>query len=336
MIAVLVDGFGGPERLVLGEAPAPEAGPGEVVIRIAATAVNRADLLQREGRYPPPAGAPDILGLEAAGVVESVGSGTRLHAIGDRVFALLSGGGYAERVAVPEAQCMRIPAGMSFVDAAALAEAFLTAWQSLARLAEPAAGDAVLIHAGASGVGTAALQIARELGLRPFATCSAAKRDACLALGAERAIDYRSESFADVVLEATGGRGASCVVDPVGAPYLADDLRCLAMDGTIVLLATMGGARVDGFDLRAMMRKRATLRASTLRSRDAGYKSGLVAGFEAFASPRFADGRLKPVIHGVVPWSRAADAHRLLESGVTVGKIVLVVDEGLAQDRAPA
>lgn len=336
MIAVLVEGFGGPERLVLGRAPEPGAGPGEVVIRIAATAVNRADLLQREGRYPPPAGASDILGLEAAGIVETVGQGTRRLAVGDRVFALLSGGGYAERVTVPEAHCMRIPPGMSFVEAAALAEAFLTAWQSLTRLAAPAAGDAVLIHAGASGVGTAALQIARELGLRPFATCSSSKTDACLALGAERAIDYRAGSFADVVLEATGGRGASCVVDPVGAPYLADDLRCLAMDGTIVLLATMGGARVDGFDLRAMMRKRATLRASTLRSRDAGYKSSLVTGFEDFAMPRLSDGRLRPVIHAVFPWSRAADAHRLLESGATVGKIVLVVDAGLAQAPVPA
>lgn len=326
MRAVVCKTPGSADRLAIEWTQDPVPGPGEVLLGVGATALNRADIHQREGRYPPPPGASPILGLEAAGRIETVGPHVDGWKAGDRVFALLSGGGYAEKVVVPAGHLIRIPPGLSVPDSAAIAEAFLTAWQALFVIGSPRAGDAVLLHAGASGVGTAGIQLARRMGLRVFVTCSGGKRAACESLGAERAIDYGSERFADLVLEATGGEGARVIVDPIGAPYLPDDLKCLAWDGVVVLLSTMGGSRVESLDLRALFRRRGSITASTLRNRTDEYKTELVRSFTRTALPWLASGDVRPVIDSVMPWTDVAAAHRRLESGVTVGKIVLVVD----------
>lgn len=326
MRAVVCVGPGSADQLAIEQVEEPVPGPGEVLLRVGATALNRADIHQREGRYPPPPGASPILGLEAAGHIEVVGSRVTGWKPGDRAFALLSGGGYAEKVVVSAEHLLRIPPGMTVVEAAAIAEAFLTAWQALFVIGSPRSGEAILLHAGASGVGTAGIQLARMMGLRVFVTCSDGKREACEALGAERAIDYRGEGFADVVLEATGGVGVRVIVDPVGAPYLADNLKCLAWDGVVVLLSTMGGSRVESLDLRALFRRRGSITASTLRNRSDEYKADLVRGFVLRALPWLESGDMKPVIDSVMPWTDVSQAHRRLESGVTVGKIVLVVD----------
>ena len=329
MRAVVCVAPGSADQLEIQRVDDPVPGPGEVLLRVGATALNRADIHQREGRYPPPPGASPILGLEAAGHVEAVGSQVTEWKPGDRAFALLSGGGYAEKVTVSAGHLLRIPPGMSIVEAAAIAEAFLTAWQALFVIGSPRPGDAILLHAGGSGVGTAGIQMARQMGLRVFVTCSDGKRSACEALGAERAIDYRSERFADIVLDATAGAGVRVIVDPVGAPYLADDLKCLAWDGVVVLLSTMGGSRVESLDLRDLFRRRGTITASTLRNRSDEYKADLVGGFVRRAMPWLEGGAMKPVVDTVMPWTDVAQAHRRLESGVTVGKIVLVVDPAI-------
>ncbi len=342
MRALLFDAPGGPDVLRIGEAPDPAMGPGEVTIAVRATALNRADVLQRQGRYPPPPGASTVLGLECAGVVEAVGeavpaTGPGAVAVGDRVAALLAGGGMAERVAVDARHVLPMPDGMAFEDAAAIPEAFLTAYQALFLLGEARPGERVLVHAAASGVGTAALLLARRAGLTVFGTASAAKHDAVRALvpGAVLA-DYRDGAAAYAALAAAtsgngsadGGRprGFDVIVDVVGAPTLAANVAALALDGRLVVLATMGGAVADTFDLRGLFARRGTLRASTLRNRSDAYKAALVARFRADAWPGFYDGTLRPVVDRVLPWTAAADAHRALEANETVGKIVLTLD----------
>lgn len=329
MRAVLFDAPGDPSVLRLGEAPMPDPGPGEVRLRVRATALNRADVAQRLGRYPAPPGTSDILGLEAAGTVDAVGEGVASLRVGDRAMALLAGGGYAEYAVVRADHTMPIPNGMSFEDAAAIPEAFLTAAQVLFQIGGLRPGGVALVHAGASGVGTAAVQLARWQGARVFATASAGKHALLHDLGVTRAIDYRTEDFADVVTTETDG--ADVILDPIGASYAAQNLRSVALDGRWVVLATMGGAVVEGLDLRRMMARRASLVATTLRNRPDAYKAALVQRFAAdclasFVAPGGHGGapvRLRPVIDSVIGWADVADAHRRMEANETAGKIVL-------------
>lgn len=324
MRAVLVREPGGPEVLEFGEVPRPEPGLHEVLVRVKAASVNRADILQRQGKYPPPPGASPILGLDIAGVVEALGPEVRRWRPGDRVFGLLSGGGYAEYATIHEELAMPIPEALSFEEAAAIPEVFLTAYQALFWLGRLRSGEWVLIHAGASGVGTAAIQLARDRGAHVAVTAgSPEKIKACMALGAEITVNYKEEPFGEAVSRAIGG--VDLIVDFVGAPYWKTNLEILRTDGRLVLLATLGGGRVPDFDLRVLLRKRLTLMGSTLRNRDLDYKIRLTREFADYALPRFASGRLKPVIDSIFPWEKVADAHRRMEANENIGKIVLKI-----------
>lgn len=322
MDAILVPEPGGPERLVIGRFPRPVPARDELLVRVYATALNRADLLQRAGKYPPPDGAGPLLGLEVAGIVAECGASCEGWSVGDRVFGLLSGGGYAAYAVLRADVAMRVPPALTLMEAAAVPEAFLTAYQAIFQYGKVMSGDNVLVHAGASGVGTAAIQLAREAGARVFATASKAKHPACTALGA-RSIDYRSEQFDEIVLSETGGRGADVIVDFIGAPYFEPNVRALALDGRMILLATMGGSRLSAFDLRPFFRKRGSLLASTLRNRSHAYKARLTSEFAAFALPLLEERRVYPVIDSVFEWTRVSEAHQRMENHENVGKIVL-------------
>jgi len=325
MKAVIVTGDGRPEDLEIGDVPTPEPGPDEVLVQVHTTALNRADTYQRKGHYPPPEGASDILGLEMAGTVAKTGRGVVDWGEGDRVFALLAGGGYAEYACVHKDLLMAIPPGLSMEEATAVPEVFLTAYQALHWLGGLRPEHRVLIHAGASGVGTAAIQLTRLAGAVPYVTASAPKHDVCLDLGAEAAIDYESESFADRIEALTDGAGVHIILDFIGAPYFHDNVASLAVDGRIVQLATLGGATVESVSLRDLMAKRVQLLATTLRSRSLAYKVELTQEFAADVLPRFVDGDLQPVIDSVYDWSEAGAAHRRMENNQNAGKIVLRV-----------
>jgi len=327
MRAIVIREPGGPEMLELREVPTPEATRGEVRVRIRATAVNRADLLQRIGVYPAPPGSPrDIPGIEIAGEVDTVGEGVTEWKAGDRVFGIVGGGGYAEYITVPARTLAGIPEGMSFVDAGAVPEAFLTAWDGMVDQGRLAAGETALIHAVGSGVGTAAVQIARAVGARSIGTArTRAKLDRARELGLDEAIVVEGgASFADEVRARTGGRGADVVVELVGGPYVAQDLACVAYKGRIVVIGMLAGPRVD-FDLNALMRKRVEVRGTMLRSRPLEEKILAGLALDRHLAPLFARGLLKPIVDRVVPLEQAGDAHRAMHSNETFGKVVLQV-----------
>lgn len=322
MKAIICDTPGGPDVLRFGEAPDPQPADDELLVRVRATAVNRADLLQRRGGYPPPEGASPILGLELAGEVLRPAGEWRE---GDRVMAVVTGGGYAELAAVPAGMALRIPEGMSFEQAAAIPEVFMTAFLNLFTLGRLHSGETVLIHAAGSGVGTAAIQLARSAGARVCATAGSDQKLArCRELGAEVTINYHSESFADRVLEATGGRGANVVLDFVGAPYWESNMRALARGGRLMLIGFLGGARGQ-LDLGPILSKSLTVAGTTLRRTPLPQKVALAREFAAFALPRFERGELQPVIDSIYPIEQAADAHAAMEANRNTGKIVLRV-----------
>ncbi|MEX0600713.1 MAG: NAD(P)H-quinone oxidoreductase [Rhodothermales bacterium] len=326
MQAVFTASPGGPDVLEIGSARRPACGPNELLVRVRATALNRADLLQRSGKYPPPEGSSSILGLEMAGEVVAVGEACEGWEEGARVCGLLSGGGYAQYTVIHHGLAMRPPQSFSYEEAAAIPEVFLTAYQALHWYGRVDAGKTVLIHAGASGVGTAGIQLARAVGARVFVTASKGKHDVCLDLGAEEAVDYRTEDFAERIHELTGGRGVDVIVDFIGGPYFERNAASLALDGRLILLAMLGGSRVEHVDLRTLFARRASVFASTLRSRDQSYKIRLARDVVRDIVPKFEDGSLRPVIDRVLPWTRVAEAHRVMEENQNIGKIVLQVD----------
>ena len=321
MKAILIDQPGDPSVMHLGDAPDPMPNSDELLVRVRATAINRADTMQRKGSYPPPEGASPILGMELAGeVVQPAGN----WKVGDRVMAVVTGGSYAELATVPVGMAMRIPDLLSFEEAAAIPEVFLTAWLNLFTLGRLQAGETALIHAGASGVGTAAIQLARAWGAKAIATAGTPEKVGfCESLGAS-AINYKTEKFADRVLDITGGRGVNVVLDFVGAPYWNDNLKVLAMNGRLMLIGMMGGS-AGQLDLGAIMGKRLVITGTTLRRTPLDQKSTLARAVSEFTSPRFADGTLKPIIDTVLPLAEAAEAHRRMEANLNIGKIVLRV-----------
>lgn len=325
MKAILIREFGGPEQLYLGEWEMPVPGTGELLVKVAATALNRADTLQRQGKYPPPPGVSPILGLEMAGTVAERGPGCSRFEVGDPVCALLAGGGYAEYVVIPETMAIPVPENWTMEQAAAMPETFLTAFQALDWLAKLQPGETLLVHAAASGVGTAALQLARAKGAAVLATASATKHEACLELGAARVIDYKTESFESVVREHTEGRGVDVVLDFLAAPYFQGNLNSLALDGRLVMLALMGGVQAGEVNLANILRKRLHIMGSTLRNRTAQYKAALTHDFSEFALPLFRAGTMAPVVDSVWNWEEAAAAHRFMEENRNIGKIILKI-----------
>jgi putative PIG3 family NAD(P)H quinone oxidoreductase len=326
MTVVEIAGPGGPEVLRPARRPRPTPGPGEVLVRVAAAGVNRPDVLQRQGKYAPPPGASDIPGLEIAGHV--VGDGETLRD-GDAVCALLPGGGYAEYAVAAEALCLPVPRGFSMEEAAALPETFFTVWHNVFERGRLAAGETLLVHGGSSGIGTTAILLARAFGARVLVTAGTPEKcAACVALGAERAIDYKQEDFAAVVAAHTGGRGVDVLLDMVGAPYLERNLACLATEGRLVQIAVQGGIKAE-LNLVTVMQKRLTLTGSTLRPRPVAEKARIAAALRAEVWPRLDRGEIRPVLHARFPLAEAAEAHRVMESGAHVGKLVLTPSAGL-------
>jgi len=321
--AVTIPRPGGPEALIWAEVADPALGPDEVLIDIAASAVNRADLLQRAGLYPPPPGAPPYPGLECSGRVAAVGSGVSRWQPDDQVCALLGGGGYAQRVVVPAAHCLPIPSGVSVEDAAALPEAACTVWSNVFDLARLQTLDTLLVHGGGSGIGTFAIQLAVAHGARVLTTARATKHRALRDLGVEVAIDYTSEDFVAAVHMATAGRGANIILDIMGASYLERNVESLATGGRLVVIGLQGG-RAGQLDLGVLHAKQGSLFATALRPRPADEKAAIVATVAKHVWPLVENGLVRPVIHARVPMPDAADAHRLVESSEHVGKVVLV------------
>jgi putative PIG3 family NAD(P)H quinone oxidoreductase len=334
MTAIEISTFGGPEVLRPVERPMPVAGPGAVLIEVAAAGVNRPDLMQRAGHYPPPPGTTDIPGLEVAGHIMALGpdddSGAprsasgRIWREGDAVVALVAGGGYASHCVAPGVQCLPAPAALSMTAAAAVPETYFTVWTNVFDRGRLAHGEWLLVHGGTSGIGTTAIQLAAARGARVLATAGTdAKCRASESLGALKAINYRTDDFPAVVKSLTGDRGVDVILDIVGAPYFAKNIDCLARDGRLVQIGLMGGSTAE-ISLRALLMKRLTITGSTLRIRSAAEKGLIAAQLEREVWPLLESGRVKPVVHQTFPLTQAADAHRALESGSVVGKIVLI------------
>lgn len=326
MKAIEITRPGAPDVLRLGERPDPVAGPGEVLIRVAASGVNRPDILQRAGHYPPPPGASDIPGLEVAG--EIVGGDAQAMAqaglqLGQPVCALVAGGGYAELCAAPAGQCLPVPKGLSAVEAASLPETFFTVWSNVFDRGRLQAGETLLVQGGSSGIGVTAIQLAKAFGATVIATAgNDEKCAACLELGAEHAINYRSQDFAEEARRLTGGRGVDLILDMVAGDYVGREVGCLAEDGRLVIIAVQGGVKA-GFDAGLLLRRRLTITGSTLRPRPVSFKAAIAASLREKVWPLLAGGAVRPVIHSVFAAADAAGAHELMESNRHVGKIVL-------------
>jgi putative PIG3 family NAD(P)H quinone oxidoreductase len=322
--AVVFDKPGDESVLRLGEVEAPPLGANDLRIRVAAAGVNRADLLQRRGMYPPPPGASKLLGLECAGEVIELGARVRGWKIGDRAMALLAGGGYAEQVVVDAGSALPVPAPLSLEEAAGLPEVYLTVFLNVFELGAMPERGSLLVHGGGSGIGTAAIQLAKLAGARVIVTAGSDEKCArCRALGADLAINYRSEKFLDAVRAATGGAGVDVVLDSIGAPYLADNLAALAIGGRLLLIGLMGGAQAE-LNLGLLLARRLSVIGSTLRARPSEEKARLVAAFRARFGADLAAGRIRPVVDRVLPFAQAGDAHRLLQASEHFGKVVLV------------
>jgi putative PIG3 family NAD(P)H quinone oxidoreductase len=322
--AITLPSYGGHEVLVPAEVEDPVAGPGEVLVEVAATAVNRADVLQRRGFYEPPPGASPYPGLECSGRIAALGEGVSGWSVGDEVCALLAGGGYATRVSVPAGQLLPVPDGVTLVEAAALPEVACTVWSNVFMLAALQPGEVLLVHGGTSGIGTFALQLASAHGARVLCTVGSAEKAArAQELGAERAIRYRDEDFVEVVRQETQGHGADVVLDNMGAAYLPRNVQVLATGGRLVVIGLQGGTKGE-LDLGALLAQRASVLATSLRARPAAEKAEIVAAVRAHVWPHVAAGRVRPVVDRVLPLDDAAEAHRVLESSVHIGKIVLV------------
>ena len=329
MQAVEIRGYGAPEVLQLGERPVPVAGPGEVLIRVSASGVNRPDVLQRTGNYPVPPGASDIPGLEVAGVIEA-GDAAALQAaglkVGDRVCALVAGGGCARWCVAPAAQCLPVPAGLSDLEAAGLPETFFTVWSNVFDRGRLQPGETLLIQGGTSGIGVTAIQMAKAMGATVIATAgSDDKCTACLKLGADHAINYRTQDFAAVARELTGGQGVNVILDMVAGSYVAREVECLAEDGRLVIIAVQGGIEA-GFNAGLVLRRRLTITGSTLRPRPVAFKAAIAQSLRQHVWPLLESGRIRPVIHQVFKPAEAAQAHTLMESNTHIGKLMLQWD----------
>jgi len=325
MRAIEISAPGGPEVLRVTQRPVPVPAANEVLIEVAAAGVNRPDVLQRKGGYPPPPGASDIPGLEVAGTVIATGAGANKWKTGDRVCALVTGGGYAEYVAAPAPQCLPIPRGLTLVEAAGLPETFFTVWVNVFERAGLKGSETLLIQGGSSGIGVTAIQMARAFGHRVFVTAgSAEKCTACEKLGASRAINYRTEDFVAVVKELTGGKGVDVILDMVGGDYVPRELACLADDGRLSLIAFLGGTRAT-IDMTDILRRRLTITGSTLRARSVEVKGAIARSLEQKVWPLIEAGRIKPVIYRTFRLEEASAAHALMESSAHVGKIILDV-----------
>lgn len=328
MKAIVMDSTGGPEVLRVGEVPDLKPGRGEVLIKVRATALNRADLLQRRGLYLPPDGDSDILGLELAGEVAEVGTDVIDLTVGQRVAALVPGGGYAGYAVIPAGMAMLLPQSLTFTEGAAIPEAFLTAYLNLFEIGRLSANQVALIHAGASGVGTSAIQLSREVGATTLVTAgSSQKIDSCISLGALAGWDYHKGSFVDFVHGHTNGNGVDIILDSIGAPYFEDNVASLATAGKLIVVGTMGGSTVDNVNLGMLLAKRQQIIGTVLRYQSVSRKIELTGAFWAFAVEAFATGRMGPVIDSVFDWRDVSDAHRYMEDNRNIGKIVLQVTD---------
>lgn len=325
MRAVEITQPGGPEVLVPTTRPVPQPAAGEVLIKVEVAGVNRPDVVQRQGLYPPPPGASDLPGLEVSGTIAALGDGVTGWQVGDRVCALLGGGGYADYATAPAGQVLPVPDGLDMVQAAALPETVFTVWTNVVERAGLTAGESFLVHGGTSGIGTIAIQLAKALGATIFATAGGAdKVEACRSLGADHAIDYKTQDFVSVVKEATGSKGVNVVLDMVGGDYLPRNIDCLALEGRHVSIAFLRGPKVE-LNLMPVMLKRLTLTGSTLRARTTAQKAALAATVREKVWPLVTGGQVRPVIAKIFPLEAAADAHRLMESSTHIGKIMLVL-----------
>ncbi len=325
MRAITIPEPGEADALVLAEVPAPQLEPGEVLIQVAVAGVNRADVMQRKGFYPPPEGASEYPGLEVSGTITQVGEGVADWQVGDRVCALLTGGGYAEQVAVPAAQVLPVPEGVDLAEAAALPEVACTVWSNVFGAADLQPGQVLLVHGGSSGIGTMAIQLARALGARVAVTAgSQEKLEACAELGAQTLVNYREQDFVEEVRRATDGHGADVILDVVGAKYLKSNVDLLAANGRLVVIGLLGGRKAE-LDLGRLLAKRGSVIATSLRARPAAEKAAIVAAVRERVWPLVAAGQVRPIVHQRFPLEQAAEAHRLMESSSHIGKILLEV-----------
>ncbi|MER7394385.1 NAD(P)H-quinone oxidoreductase [Streptomyces sp. NPDC000151] len=325
MRAITITEPGGPEALVWAEVPAPQLSEGEVLVRVAASAVNRADVVQRQGFYDPPPGASPYPGLECAGMITEVGPGVSGWAVGDEVCALLAGGGYAEQVAVPAGQLLPLPKGLDLTAAAALPEVACTVWSNIFMVAHLRPGETLLVHGGSSGIGTMAIQLAKAVGARVAVTAgSGDKLERCAELGADVLINYREQDFVEEIRKATDGRGADVILDIIGAKYLADNVRALATNGRMTVIGLQGGRKAE-LDLGALLTKRAAVAGTSLRGRPVEEKAAIVAAVREHVWPLIENGQVRPIVDRTLPMAEAAEAHRIVEQSSHIGKVVLTV-----------